>query len=95
MYLSLAISRNGKVVFSAGGADRTVNVWNVDVKALDDAEAAGGGGVGPFLKLLDGGEEGELYRVRNCSSSFQRGGRTCVFFAKELTSIHCLSYVNW
>jgi hypothetical protein len=55
--------RDGAWLFSSGGVDRTVNMWAVNVAVLDAAEALGGGGVAPYLKLLDGGANGPLHQV--------------------------------
>lgn len=53
---------DGAYVFSSGGPDRTVNMWKVNTAALDAAEAVGGGGLAPYLKLLEGGAEGPLHQ---------------------------------
>ncbi|KAJ8603503.1 hypothetical protein CTAYLR_005116 [Chrysophaeum taylorii] len=45
----------GRFVVTAGGSDPTVNMWRVDLAALDAAEAeAEAGKLDPFLGLLDG-----------------------------------------
>ena len=36
---SIAVSADGRVVFTAGGKDRCVNIWNVNVGALEAKEA--------------------------------------------------------
>lgn len=58
----MGLFRDGVFLFSAGGADRCVNMWKVTTSALDAAEAIGGGGLSPFLRLLEGGEDGPLHQ---------------------------------
>ena len=58
------MGRDGKFVFSSGGTDRTVNVWRINTPALDATESMGGGGVAPYLRLLEGGEDGPQHQVR-------------------------------
>jgi WD40 repeat protein len=71
---SIAISFDGKFVFSAGGADLAVNMWAVDTSALDDRnvypEYDGSEEmknnpdftIATFLPLLEGGAGGELHQ---------------------------------
>lgn len=58
----IAASHDGRYLVSAGGADMTVNLWEVDTGALDAAVAAAGRGIEPFLSLLDGGSTGQFYQ---------------------------------
>jgi Ca2+-binding EF-hand superfamily protein len=56
---SIAVSGDGRVVFTAGGSDRCVNIWNVDVSTLDrkEAEAAaaaeGQGSAAMYSELIE------------------------------------------
>ena len=58
---SLAVSHDGKYVFSAGGGDLSVNQWLVSTGALDIQAALGGVGVDPFAALIEGGKDGPFY----------------------------------
>ncbi|KFP12701.1 WD repeat-containing protein 66, partial [Egretta garzetta] len=58
----LASSYDGRYVFTAGGKDRTVMKWEVNLNALDAAASLGGEDLIPFYSLLDGGREGEFFR---------------------------------
>jgi len=58
---SIAVTRDGRYLVTAGGADMTVNMWEVDAAAIDAAEAGGGEGVEAFVGLLEGGHGGELH----------------------------------
>jgi WD40 repeat protein len=49
---ALAVSNDGTRVFTAGGADRTVNAWTVNTQVIDVAEAQAGDTFKPFLGLL-------------------------------------------
>ncbi|NXM36337.1 CF251 protein, partial [Oxyruncus cristatus] len=58
----LASSYDGRYIFTAGGSDRTVMKWKVNLSALDAAAFLGGEDMIPFYNLLDGGREGEFFR---------------------------------
>ncbi|NXA37322.1 CF251 protein, partial [Eudromia elegans] len=58
----LACSYDGRCLFTAGGDDRTVMTWEVDLPALDAAVPLGGQGLEPFYNLLDGGRDGDFFR---------------------------------
>lgn len=55
---SVAVSCDGNFVFSAGGADLSVNMWAV---LKDPTPPAADQGIEPFLALLEGGAGGELH----------------------------------
>ncbi|NXP50877.1 CF251 protein, partial [Heliornis fulica] len=58
----LASSFDGRYIFTAGGNDRTVMKWEVNLNALDAAASLGGEDLVPFYNLLDGGREGQFFR---------------------------------
>ena len=63
---SVAVSFDGKYLFSAGGSDLSANMWRIDLapEVAGVQEAAGGEGVemSPYFSLLEGGEGGDLHR---------------------------------
>ncbi|XP_013416583.1 cilia- and flagella-associated protein 251 isoform X1 [Lingula anatina] len=58
---NLACSYDGKYVFTAGGPDCTVHMWQLNVLALEAQSKMGGEDLIPFYGLLDGGRDGELF----------------------------------
>jgi len=58
----LCCTADGKYVFTCGGDDLAVNMWRVDVSPINQAIALGGEGIEPFIRLIEGGEEGQTYQ---------------------------------
>ncbi|NWW29512.1 CF251 protein, partial [Panurus biarmicus] len=57
-----AVSHDGRYIFTAGGKERTVMKWKVNLPALDAAAFLGGEDLIPFYSLLDGGREGKFFK---------------------------------
>uniref|UniRef100_A0A8I3PRY5 Cilia- and flagella-associated protein 251 n=1 Tax=Canis lupus familiaris TaxID=9615 RepID=A0A8I3PRY5_CANLF len=58
----MALSYDGCYAFTAGGQDRSVVQWEVNVSALEAAVSLGGEDLTPFYGLVAGGREGKFYR---------------------------------
>ena len=61
----MSVSNNGKYIAIAGGEDLTLNIWRVDYDALEKNELLNTTVENPldiYPSLLEGGEEGDLYR---------------------------------
>lgn len=61
----ICASKDGKYVFTCGGSDLAVNMWQVDVQPIEQAIALGGEGIEPFIQLIEGGAEGQTYQDIN------------------------------
>eukprot|EP01038_Epipyxis_sp_PR26KG_P008841 gene8841-11932_t len=58
----ISVSFDGQFVFSAGGADLTVNMWIINTsQTKEDRSASKNEAMQPYYSLLEGGEGGELY----------------------------------
>ncbi|XP_045881260.1 cilia- and flagella-associated protein 251 isoform X2 [Meles meles] len=58
----MALSYDGCWAFTAGGQDRSVVQWEINLRALDAAVSLGGEDLTPFYGLVAGGREGKFYR---------------------------------
>ncbi|KAK6192834.1 hypothetical protein SNE40_004236 [Patella caerulea] len=58
---NLVCSYDGRYLFTAGGSDSAVHMWEVNINALEAQSRLGGEDLLPFYGLLDGGREGELF----------------------------------
>lgn len=62
----ICASADGKFIFTCGGDDLSVNVWNVDVTPINEEIAMyGGDTVEPFINLIEGGREGQTFQDMN------------------------------
>lgn len=52
----------GKYLFTCGGDDLSVKMWNIDVNPIEYAIQRGGEGIEPFINLIEGGREGQNYQ---------------------------------
>ncbi|XP_077015869.1 cilia- and flagella-associated protein 251 isoform X2 [Tamandua tetradactyla] len=58
----MTLSYDGCYAFTAGGPDRSVVQWEINLSALEAAVSLGGEDLTPFYGLVTGGREGKFYR---------------------------------
>ncbi|ESO91649.1 hypothetical protein LOTGIDRAFT_191347 [Lottia gigantea] len=58
---NMTCSHDGRYIFTAGGSDSAVHMWEVNKNALEAQSKLGGEDLIPFYGLLEGGREGELF----------------------------------
>lgn len=58
---AMSMDFEGKFAFTCGGSDLTMNMWKLDTQRLAGANLYTSG-IEPFVKVLDGGEDGDFYR---------------------------------
>eukprot|EP00931_Biecheleriopsis_adriatica_P087095 TRINITY_DN61614_c0_g1_i1.p1 TRINITY_DN61614_c0_g1~~TRINITY_DN61614_c0_g1_i1.p1 ORF type:complete len:974 (-),score=211.56 TRINITY_DN61614_c0_g1_i1:77-2998(-) len=58
---SISVDYQGQYAFTCGGNDLTVNQWLIDPQPVANASVMGGSGIEPFVKLVDGGEDGVFF----------------------------------
>nr|XP_060468195.1 cilia- and flagella-associated protein 251 isoform X4 [Panthera onca] len=58
----MTVSYDGCYAFTAGGHDRSVVQWEINLSALEAAVSLGGEDLTPFYGLVAGGREGKFYR---------------------------------
>lgn len=58
---AISVDYSGRYAFTCGGNDLTVNMWLIDPQPVANSNVMGGSGIEPFLKLVEGGEEGEFF----------------------------------
>lgn len=61
----ICVSNDGKYIFTCGGDDLAVNMWEIDVSPIEAAISMGGEGIEPFIKLIEGGREGQTFQDMN------------------------------
>ena len=55
-------STDGRYLFTCGGDDLSVKMWNIDINPIEYAIARGGEGIEPFINLIEGGREGQNFQ---------------------------------
>jgi cilia- and flagella-associated protein 251 len=55
-------SQDGRYLFTCGGEDLSVKMWSIDVNPIESAIQFGGQGIEPFINLIEGGIDGNIYQ---------------------------------
>jgi Ca2+-binding EF-hand superfamily protein len=55
-------SSDGKYLFTCGGEDLSVMMWSIDTNPIEQAIQFGGTGIEPFVNLIEGGRDGNIYK---------------------------------
>merc|ERR1711935_84827 len=55
-------SPDGRYLFTSGGDDLSVMMWNIDLNPIEQAIELGGDGIEPFVNLIEGGREGQIFQ---------------------------------
>ncbi|XP_076435189.1 cilia- and flagella-associated protein 251-like isoform X2 [Babylonia areolata] len=57
----LRVSHDGRYLFTAGGTDSAVHMWEINLTALEAQAKLGGEGLTPFYNMLEGGKDGSFF----------------------------------
>lgn len=55
-------SADGRFLFTCGGDDLSVKMWSIDLSPIEQAIEVGGQGIEPFVNLIEGGRDGQIYQ---------------------------------
>lgn len=55
-------SKDGRYLFTCGGDDLSVKMWSIDVNPIEQAIQFGGEGIEPFVNLIEGGRDGQIFQ---------------------------------
>lgn len=55
-------SADGRFLFTCGGDDLSVKMWSIDLNPIEQAIEVGGQGIEPFVNLIEGGRDGQIYQ---------------------------------
>uniref|UniRef100_A0A7S3CT12 Cilia- and flagella-associated protein 251 n=1 Tax=Strombidium rassoulzadegani TaxID=1082188 RepID=A0A7S3CT12_9SPIT len=55
-------SSDGRYLFTCGGSDLSVKMWSIDVSPIEHAIHLGGQDIEPFINLIEGGSEGQIFQ---------------------------------
>ena len=60
--VDLCVTNDGKYLFTCGGDDLSINMWQIDITPIEQAILMGGENIEPFVNLIEGGREGQTYQ---------------------------------